>query len=68
MTTGAAIVPAAVAYPLVRYVNEELFPKAFHLFGRGKMWSYGVLASLSFAFCILLAMYPPYSWPNGMMG
>ena len=68
MTTGAALAVAAVAFPLVRFASEEQFPEAFRLFGRRKRWSYGVLALLSFAFCILLTMYPPYSFPDGMMG
>ena len=68
MTTGAALVVASVALPLVRFANEEQFPEAFRLFGRRKRWSYGVLALMSFAFCILLTIYPPYSFPVGMMG
>ena len=67
-TTGAALVLATVALPLVGQASEEQFPEAFRLFGLRKRWSYGVLALLSFAFCILLTMYPPYSFPAGMMG
>ena len=36
MTTGAALVLATVAFPLVRKVDEEQFPEAFRLFGRLK--------------------------------
>ena len=68
MTTGAAVVLVAVAFPLVRQASDEQFPEAFRLFGRRKRWSYGVLALMSFAFCILLTIYPPYSFPVGMMG
>ena len=68
MTTGAALVLVAVAFPLVRFASEEQFPGALRLFGLRKRWSYGVLALMSFAFCILLTIYPPYSFPVGMMG
>ena len=68
MTTGAAIVLAAVAFPLVRQADEEQFPEAFCMFGRHKRWSYGILALLSLVFCSLLSMYPPYSFPDRMMG
>ena len=68
MTTGAAVALAAVAFPLVRQASEQHFPEAFRLFGRRKTRSYGFLALLSFAFCILLTAYPPYSFPDRMMG
>ena len=68
MTTGAAIALAAVAFPLVRLASEEQFPKAFRQFGQRIMRSYGVLALLSLVFCSLLSLYPPYSFPDGMMG
>ncbi len=68
MTTGAAIVLAAVAFPLVRQADEKRFPETFRLFRRRKTWSCSFLALLSFAFCILLTLYPPYGFPDRMMG
>ena len=68
ITTGAAIVLAAVAFPVVRQADEERFPETFRLFRRRKTWSYSFLELLSFAFCILLSLYPPYSFPDRMMG
>ena len=68
MTTGSAIVLAAVAFPLVLQVDEERFAEAVSTFRRRSMWSYGLLAFLSLVFCSLLSMYPPYSFPDRMMG
>jgi len=68
MTTGAAMVLAAVAFPLVKLADEEHFREAFRLFRWRRMWSYGLLAVLAIVFLVLLLIYPMYTLPEWTMG
>ncbi len=64
MTTGAALVLAAVAFPLVRQANEEHFADAFQLYRKRRRWGYGLLAVLSVGCLALLFFSPMYSLPD----
>ncbi len=67
MTTGAKIVIAAVAFPLVARTNSEHFDEVFSRFRKRRMFSYGPLAMLSLVFCGLLSFFPPYSFPGHLI-
>lgn len=60
MTTGAAFVLAAVAFPLVKQADDERFQTTFRSFRWRKTLSYGLLSVTSVVLVVLLYFKPMY--------
>lgn len=60
MTSGAAFVLAAVAFPLVKQADDERFQTSFRSFRWRKTLSYGLLSVTSVVLVVLLYFNPMY--------